>query len=75
MTQVCLRSDVLRSKVSPNAVLAHSYIAYSDYQAFQHNNDWHGFGQWSPPVDLGEHFFTEEEQRQQQDYLRHRKVG
>lgn len=73
MSVVHPQNDKARTLVQPDAVLVHSYTASSDFDAFRQNNAWHGFEPWTPPEDLEEHFFTEEEVAEQQAYLCERK--
>ena len=42
------QGDKLRKLVEPNAVRVHSFFASSDFEAFQMNYDWHGWGVWKP---------------------------
>ena len=72
MHQVSEQSDRVRRSVEPNAVLVASYYASSVFEAFQKNNDWNSFGQWKPAPEWSEHFFTDDEAREQQEYLRRR---
>lgn len=68
-------SDELRSKVSPNSVLRHSYRAKSDLEARQMYNDWHGWDAYVPDPDFPEVFVTAEDVAVQDRYLAIRNAG
>ena len=67
--QVSEHHDRVRNSVSPNSTLLHTYTARSSFELFQKNNDWHGWGKWTAPPGVPEHFFTEEEAEEQRRYL------
>lgn len=69
MHQVSEQNDRVRRSVNPNAVLVASYYATSNFEAFQKNNDWNRFGPWKPEPERSEHFFTDDEAREQREYL------
>lgn len=59
----------LRKQISPQSVLRHSFRAKSDFEAFQMNHDWHGWGRWKPEPNWTEQHFTADEVSVQQRYL------
>ena len=63
-------SDEFRSRVEPNAVLVGSFHAASDFEAFQKNNDWHGWGLWKPEAGWSERCFSDTDAAAQEAYLR-----
>ena len=63
------RGDRLRKSVSPNAVVVHTFVAQSDFDASQQNYDWHGWGKWKPEANWTEHFYTDEEADEQRRYM------
>jgi hypothetical protein len=75
LSAVTAHGDNLRRLISPGAVLLHTFDAASDFQAFQQNHDWHGYGAWNPPADQRERYFTEAEVVAQQAYLASRPPG
>ncbi len=74
MSQVRPENDDLRSKIAPVAIRVHSFRASTDFEAFRMNSEWHGFAPWMPEPDWKERPFTDEEQREQDAYLRERSV-
>ena len=62
-------ADNLRKVVSPNAQRMHTFTAESDFDAFQQNYDWHGWGKWKPPEGRMERFFIDTEVEEQRRYL------
>lgn len=74
MAQVTERGDQLRLTIAPHSVLRHSFRAKSDFQAYQMNYDWHGWGTWRPESDWAEQFFTAEDVAVQDRYLATRKL-
>lgn len=75
MAEVSADADALRRRISPDAVLLHSYTAVSDFDAFRESHDWRGLGPWRPEPDWTERLFTADEQRAQQAYLSRRVVS
>jgi hypothetical protein len=73
--QVSQQGDELRSALIPSAVRVHSFYAESDFEAFQIANDWLGYGEWVPPPEIEEHFFSDSEAEEQRCYLAGRCVG
>lgn len=69
MIKVTPDGDTLRRAVSPDAVLVHAFDAVSDFDAFQKNHDWHGYGIWNAPTGLNERPFTKAEAIIQREYL------
>ncbi len=74
MEQVRPENDELRSRIAPDAIRVHSFRASTDFEAFRVNNKWQGFAAWVPEPDWKERQFTDEEQRDQDTYLRERSV-
>lgn len=74
LSQVSQRGDELRPVLMPSAVRVHRFYAKSDFQAFQIANEWHGYGEWVPPSEIEEHFFSESEAEEQRLYLSKRPV-
>ena len=74
MTQVQRENDELRRKIAPNAIRLHSFEASTVFEAFRLNSEWQGFGPWTPEPNWEDRAFTEEEQQEQQAYLRGRNV-
>ena len=72
MSRVTHGNDCLRQAVSPDAVLVHAFDAASDFDAFQKNNDWHGYGVWTAPAGLADEKFTESDVNDQCAYLARR---
>jgi hypothetical protein len=73
MSRVSRQGDKLRLLTLPNAMLVHSFTAHSDFDAFQKNYDWNGWGVWQPPeLDWREQLFSAEEAAAQQSYLAER---
>ena len=75
MAPVSAQGDKLRHSVSSNARCVHSFTAKSDFEAYQANYDWHGWGQWKAPEGLAERHFTEEDVVKQRRYIAARPVG
>jgi hypothetical protein len=75
MWQVSGQADKVRHVTMPEARLAYSFTAKSDFQAFQKNYDWNGWGLWNPDPEWTERFFTDEEVAEQQSYLLERGTG
>lgn len=70
--QVSRENDEMLRRMEPNRVLIARFHAASDFEAFQKNNDWHGFGPWKPEPGWDERFFTEAEAAEQAAYLNER---
>lgn len=75
MWQVSEQSDKVRLATMPNATLAHTFVAFSDFDAFQKNYDWNGWGIWRPEPHWTEQPFTVEEAVAQQAYIASRKAS
>ncbi|MBU0824368.1 MAG: hypothetical protein KKA44_06830 [Alphaproteobacteria bacterium] len=75
MAPVSAQGDKLRHSVSPNARRVHSFTAKSDFEAYQANYDWHGWGQWKAPEGSAERHFTEADAVEQRCYIAVRPVG
>ncbi len=73
MSAVTERGDELRRQVEPNSVLRHSFRARSDFEAYQMNYDWHGWGRWKPQPDWTAKYFAADEVAAQELYLAVRK--
>ena len=73
MGRITREGDALRAAISPGAVLVHSFTAVSNFDAFQKNHDFHGWGRWRPEPQWTEAFFTEDELAVQAAYLRERR--
>jgi hypothetical protein len=69
MSPVTERGDELRGQISPKSELRHSFEAKSNFEAYQMNYDWHGWGRWKPLPDGMEQLFTDEEVAVQKRYL------
>ena len=74
MSAVSKQADKLRRQISPNATCVHSFVALSKFEAFQMNNDWHGWGNWKPPENVPNDQFTEEQVLEQRRYLAKRQI-
>jgi hypothetical protein len=74
MSAVSERGDELRRQIAPRSTRVHSFLAESDFEAFQKNCDWHDWAMWQPPPDLHEWRFSQAEASEQQIYLATRKV-
>jgi hypothetical protein len=74
MGPVTEQGDKLRRATNANAAKAHSFKAGSDFQAFQMNYGWNGWGRWKPEPEWEEHFYTEAEAEEQRRYLDRRNV-
>jgi hypothetical protein len=74
LAEVTPQGDKVRAATLPQAVLVHSFAAASDFQAFQKNYDWNGWGQWKPETDWTERYFTDAEAEAQRRYLAERNV-
>jgi hypothetical protein len=75
LSQVSQRGDELRPVLMPSAVMVHSFYAESDFQAFQIANEWLGLGEWVPPTETEEYFFSENEAEEQRLYLSKRSAS
>lgn len=69
MALVCERTDAIIPKTMSNPVRVHSFTATSDFEAFQKNYDWNGWGTWKPEPDWTERFFTDAEAEDQRRYI------
>ncbi len=69
MMRVHPQNDKARALALPDAVLMHSFTARSAFEAFRHNNAWHGYSPWEPGEHREDHVFTEEEAAEQRAYL------
>lgn len=65
-------ADEHLARISPGSVLLHSFSAVSDFDAFQKNYDWQGWGRWKPEPEWEERFFSEEDHAKQQQSLAER---
>lgn len=74
MSKVSEEADTLRFATMPKATLAHTFKAKSDFDAFQRNYDWNGWGVWRPEPGWTEQPFTEGEAAEQARYLSIRDV-
>jgi len=75
MSKVSQQADELRLTITPNATLIHTFVATSDFDAFQKNHDWNGCGVWNPEPHWTEQPFSEEEEATQRAYLDRRDVS
>ncbi|WP_447725917.1 hypothetical protein [Sphingomonas koreensis] len=66
------QNDKVRVSTMPRAVLVHTLTAYSDRDFWRQFYAWDGKVEWEPDESLPEHFFTEQELKEQQDYLKRR---
>ncbi|HWW27445.1 MAG TPA: hypothetical protein VNZ85_16295 [Caulobacter sp.] len=69
------QNDKVRRLAEPNAILVHSFMAESGFDAFRQNNAWHDYGPWTPPDGLEDQPFTEDEAAEQRAYLLERNLG
>jgi hypothetical protein len=69
------QNDKVRILSSPDARLVQTFRAYSDRDFWRQFYHWDGRGEWEPDLGLPEHFFTEAEVAEQDEYLRIRNVG
>ncbi len=69
MSQVSQQADSFRLATMSNATLVHTFVANSDFDAFQENYDWNGWGVWRPEPHWTEQPFTDEEEATQRAYL------
>jgi hypothetical protein len=74
MSPVTEEGDQLRLQIASESVLRHSFWAKSDFDAYQTNYDWHGWGTWRPEPNWTEQLFTGEQAAIQRLYLATRKV-
>ena len=74
MSQVSEEADTFRLTIMPNATLAHTFIATSDFDAYQKNYDCNGWGVWQPEPHWTAKPVTNEEEATQQSYLKRRNV-
>ena len=74
MFRVHPQNDEARLMIEPDAVLVHSFMAKSGFDAFRQSNTWHDYGPWTPPEGLEDQAFTEEEAAEQRAYLLERKL-
>jgi hypothetical protein len=51
----------VRLAALPDATLVHTFSAVSDFDAFQKNYDWNGWGIWRPERHWIEQPFTDDE--------------
>ena len=72
MTAVGLAHDELRSNIAPHSVRVHSYYASSDFEARRLNYEYHGFDPWMPEPDWEERSYSDQEQQEQEAYVRQR---
>jgi hypothetical protein len=75
LSRVTERGDELRRKTAPGSVLRHRFHAASDWEAYQMNNDWHGWGRWIPEPEWTQQHFTAEDVAVQERYLAVRNSG
>jgi hypothetical protein len=75
MSQVSQQADKVRLTTMPNAKLVHTFVATSDFDAFQKNYDWNGWGVWRPEPYWTEQLFTDEDAADQQIYLDNRNAS
>ena len=69
MSQVSQQADEFRMTIMPNATRVHTFIATSDFDAFQKNYDWSGWGVWKPEPHWTEQPFNQEEEATQRAYI------
>ena len=74
MAEVSEHNDKVRAATMPGGVMACSFNAASDFEAFQKNHNWNGWGQWKPESDWTERYFTDAEAESQRRYLAVRNV-
>lgn len=74
MSQVSEQADKLRLTTMPQATLAYTFTARSDFDAFQKSYDWNGWGVWKPEPHWAEQPFTDAEVAEQARYLSLREV-
>ena len=61
MAPVTKRADELRRQTEPRSVVRHSFHAESDFEAYQMNYDWHGWGTWRSESNWTAQQFTADE--------------
>jgi len=66
---VTQQNDKVRVAYDPNAKLVHTFYAYSDHDFWRQVYKWDGRDEWQADPMYPEHFFTEEEVDEQQQYL------
>ena len=74
MSQISEQSDKMRLATMPNAALVHTFNAASDFDAFQKNYDWNGWGTWRPEPHWIERPFTADEAAAQTLFILERNV-
>ena len=74
MSQISDQGDRVRRATLPNATLVHSFSAVSDFDAFQKNYDWNGWGTWRPEPGWIERPFTADEAAAQALFIAQRNV-
>ena len=67
--------DLRRPTLFPNARFVFSIMAGSWFQAMQAYQERMGYGDYVPPDDVPDHFYTAAEQAEQEEYLRRRQIG
>ena len=75
MAEVSEQNDKVRATTMPQGGVVYSFAAKSDFEAFQKNYDWNGWGLWKPEADWTERFFTDEQAESQRCYMDGRRVG
>ncbi len=75
MAPVTKRADDLRRQVAPRSVLRHGFHAETDFEAYQMNYDWHGWGTWMTEPNWTAQKFSEEDVQAQELYLAVRQGG
>jgi hypothetical protein len=61
LSQISEQNDRARLATMPNGRLVNTFSAVSDFDAFQQNYDWNGWGDWRPEPEWCEKFFTNDE--------------
>ena len=69
------RNDQLRDKLVPGAHLAFGLYASSWFEACQLEYERLGYGDFIPPDDVPDHFYTAEEADEQETYLQRRALA
>ncbi|OSZ71961.1 hypothetical protein CAP39_00810 [Sphingomonas sp. IBVSS1] len=69
------QNDRVRLATMPNARLVNRFSAVSDFDAFQQNYDWNGWGDWRPEPNCIERSFTNEEAAAQARFIAKRKTS
>lgn len=69
MSPVSPQHDEMRKSLNPNAVLLHTFKASTDFEAPQTYHELMGWAPWKPEPSWLERTFTDDQSREQEEYL------